>query len=65
MQDQFGIGPDQIEALYHMGKALYNSASYAQAQEMLHQFTTYSLDAGRILQADWGKLACEILEQKV
>jgi translation initiation factor 3 subunit E len=65
MQEHHGVGPEQIEALYNYGKMVYDSGEYVSARELLHQYSTYSMDARRILSANWGKLACEILLQDV
>lgn len=65
MQSQFGIGPEQIDALFKYGKELYECGAYAPALDMLDNFSQYCLDAGRIVSADWGKLACHILMQQV
>ena len=65
VQSQFGIGADQIDALFKYGKELYECGAYAPALDMLDNFSQFSLDAGRIVAADWGKLACYILTQQV
>lgn len=59
------MGPEQIEALYDFGKVVYDSGDYVTARELLHQYSTYSMDAGRTLSARWGMLASEILMQDV
>lgn len=65
MQKEFGLGQEQIEALYNFGKMVFDSGDYVNARELLHQYSTYSIDSGRILSSIWGKLACEILLQDV
>jgi hypothetical protein len=65
VQKQFGLGQEQIEALYNYGKMAYDSGRYEAARELLHQYNTYSVDVGHIISSTWGKLACEILLQDV
>ena len=65
MQEQFGIGPEQVDTLYQYAKSVYEGGNYKAAGELLHQYTTYSLDPLKLLSAMWGKLASEILDCNV
>ena len=65
VQEQFGIGPEQVDTLYQYAKCIYECGSYKAAGELLHQYTTYSLDPLKLLSAMWGKLASEILDCNV
>jgi translation initiation factor 3 subunit E len=65
MQENFGIGPEQVDALYQYAKCIYECGSYDAAGELLHQYCTYSLDPLKLLSAMWGKLASEILDCNV
>jgi translation initiation factor 3 subunit E len=61
VQERFNIGQKEVDALYHYAKCTYECGDYAGARELLHQYSTYSLDNDKIIAAMWGKLACEIL----
>jgi hypothetical protein len=65
LQKQFGLGQEQIEALYNYGKMAYDSGRYEDARELLHQYNTYSVNINHIISSTWGQLACEILLQDV
>lgn len=61
MQENFGIGPEQVETLFDYAKCIYECGDYEAAGELLHQYCTYSVDPPKLLAAMWGKLASEIL----
>lgn len=61
MQENFGIGPEQVETLFDYAKCIYECGDYEAAGELLHQYCTYSVDPQKLLAAMWGKLASEIL----
>ena len=65
VQEEYGIGPAQVDALFHFAKFQFECGSYEASSEFLHHFRTYSLDADKNLQALWGKLASEILVTQV
>ena len=61
MQENFGVGPEQVETLFDYAKCIYECGDYEAAGELLHQYCTYSVDPQKLLSAMWGKLASEIL----
>lgn len=60
---EFNIGPQQIDALYHYAKFQFECGNYSAASEFLYHYRTLSTDGERNLSALWGKLAAEILLQ--
>lgn len=65
LQEQFGIGPEQVDTLYQYAKCIYECGQYKAAGELLHQYCTFTLDHLKLLSAMWGKLASEILDCNV
>lgn len=63
LQEEFNIGPHQIDALYHYAKFQFECGNYSAASEFLYHYRTLSTDGERNLSALWGKLAAEILLQ--
>eukprot|EP00245_Coleochaete_scutata_P003740 TRINITY_DN155_c1_g1_i1.p1 TRINITY_DN155_c1_g1~~TRINITY_DN155_c1_g1_i1.p1 ORF type:complete len:445 (+),score=113.80 TRINITY_DN155_c1_g1_i1:60-1337(+) len=63
LQDQFKIGPDQIEALYQYAKFQFECGNYSGASDYLYQYRTLCTNSDRSFSALWGKFACEILMQ--
>ena len=60
---EFSIGPEQIDALYHYAKFQFECGNYSAAAEFLYHYRTLSTDNERNMSALWGKLAAEILMQ--
>lgn len=60
---EFSIGPEQIDALYHYAKFQFECGNYSAAAEFLYHYRTLSTDNERNMSALWGKLAAEILLQ--
>jgi translation initiation factor 3 subunit E len=64
LEQQHGIGSEQIEALYHYAKFQYDCGNYSDAAEYLYTYRNLSLHSPeRNLSALWGRLAGEILLQ--
>ncbi|KAK9810213.1 hypothetical protein WJX72_006728 [[Myrmecia] bisecta] len=63
LQQEFQIGPDQIEALYHYAKFQFDCGNYSAAAEFLYHYRNMGTNSERLLSALWGKLAAEILMQ--
>ena len=59
------MGAAQVDTVYDYAKTIYECGDYAAARELLDQYSTYSIDAAKILSSIWGKLACEILTADV
>ncbi|KAK4538361.1 hypothetical protein CDCA_CDCA17G4386 [Cyanidium caldarium] len=59
------ITADTIEALYEYGKFQFDCGNYAEARDVLRLYRVLNsgAHAERILAAQWGTLACEILEE--
>lgn len=62
LQD-FNIGPDQIDALFHYAKFQFECGNYSAASEFLYHYRTLSTDPDRNMSALWGKLAATVLQQ--
>ncbi|KAK9805784.1 hypothetical protein WJX73_009832 [Symbiochloris irregularis] len=63
LQEQYQIGPAQIDALFHYAKFQFECGNYSAAGEFLYHFRTLATNSERNLSALWGKLAAEILLQ--
>jgi translation initiation factor 3 subunit E len=61
LQEQYQIGPAQIEALYHFAKNKFECGNYTDAAEFLYHYRTLATNSERSLSALWGKLASEVL----
>lgn len=62
LQD-FSIGSEQIDALYHYAKFQFECGNYSTASEFLYHYRTLSTDPERNMSALWGKLAATVLQQ--
>lgn len=60
---EFDIGSEQIDALYHYAKFQFECGNYSTASEFLYHYRTLSTDPERNMSALWGKLAATILQQ--
>ncbi|KDD74800.1 eIF3 subunit 6 N terminal domain-containing protein [Helicosporidium sp. ATCC 50920] len=60
---EFGIGPEQIDALYHFAKWNFECGNYTAAAEYLYHYRMLSTNAERGASALWGKLAAGVLLQ--
>ena len=60
---EFSIGSEQIDALYHYAKFQFECGNYSTASEFLYHYRTLSTDPERNMSALWGKLAATILQQ--
>lgn len=63
LQDEYQIGPAQIDALHNYAKFQFECGNYSAASEFLYHFRTLATNSERNLSALWGKLAAEILLQ--
>jgi translation initiation factor 3 subunit E len=63
LQREFGIGPDQVDALYHYAKWNFECGNYSAAAEYLYHYRTLSTHPERNISAQWGKVAAGILLQ--
>ncbi|KAK9825491.1 hypothetical protein WJX74_001021 [Apatococcus lobatus] len=63
LQDNFQIGPAQIDALYHFAKFQFDCGNYTASAEYLYHYRTLGTNTERNISALWGKLASEILQQ--
>ncbi|CAL5227383.1 g10334 [Coccomyxa viridis] len=64
LQEQYQIGPSQIDALYNFAKFQFECGNYSGAAEFLYHYRTLATNSERVLSALWGKLAAEILMQQ-
>lgn len=60
---EFSIGSEQIDALYHYAKFQFECGNYSTASEFLYHYRTLSTDPERNMSALWGKLAATVLQQ--
>mmetsp|Transcript_28000 Transcript_28000/g.70426 ORF Transcript_28000/g.70426 Transcript_28000/m.70426 type:complete len:416 (+) Transcript_28000:469-1716(+) len=63
LQQEFNIGVEQIEALYHFAKFQFDCGNYSGASEFLYHYRMLCTNPARNASALWGKLAAEILLQ--
>ena len=63
LQKEFGIGADQIDALYHFAKWNFECGNYSAAGEYLYHYRTLSTHPDRVIGALWGKVATDVLLQ--
>lgn len=63
LQEEFNIGTEQIEALYHFAKFQFDCGNYSGASEFLYHYRMLCTNPQRNISALWGKLAAEILLQ--
>ena len=63
LQKEFGIGPDQVDALYHYAKWNFECGNYSAAGEYLYNYRLLSTHPERSIGALWGKVAADILLQ--
>jgi len=63
LQEEFGIGTEEIEALYHFAKFQFDCGNYSGASEFLYHYRTLCTNPQRNISALWGKLAAETLQQ--
>ncbi|KAI8868445.1 hypothetical protein GQ42DRAFT_164134 [Ramicandelaber brevisporus] len=61
LQENFGVTNEAIEPLYHLGYLHYSAGNHGAAADMLYHFSVLSVDPRLTLNAQWGKLACEIM----
>lgn len=63
LQREFGIGSEQVDALYHYAKWNFECGNYSAAVEYLYHYRTLSTHPERNISALWGKVAADILLQ--
>ena len=63
LEENFQIGPAQIDALYHFAKFQFDCGNYTASAEYLYHYRTLGTNTERNISALWGKLASEILQQ--
>lgn len=64
LRDEFQVGTEQIDALFHLAKAQFDSGNYKEAVEHLQNFRSLTMSRDKNFSALWGKLACDILMQR-
>jgi translation initiation factor 3 subunit E len=50
-----------VDKLYEFGQFQYNSGDYVMASDLLSNFRALSTNSEKVLNATWGKLACDII----
>lgn len=63
LRRDFGVGPEQIDALFSFAKWNYECGDYGVAAECLYHFRLLSADPAKNLAALWGRLCADILLQ--
>ncbi len=63
LQEEFNLGPDQVEALYQFAKFQFDCGNYSMAAELLQPYRSLCTSTERSTSALWGKLAADILMQ--
>lgn len=63
LRRDFGIGPEQIEALFAFAKWNYECGDYGVAAECLYHYRLLSADPAKNLMALWGRLSADVLLQ--
>ncbi|WP_289490507.1 hypothetical protein, partial [Klebsiella pneumoniae] len=64
LQKEFGIGPEQVDALYHFAKWNFECGNYSAAAEYLYHYRTLSTHPERTIASLWGKVAADVLLQE-
>lgn len=63
LQEEYNIGPAQIEALYHYAKFQFDCGNYSSAAEYLQPYRSLCTNSERSVSALWGKFGADILMQ--
>ena len=63
LQSEFGIGSEEVDALYSFAKWNFECGNYTAASEYLYHFRTLSTHPEKNTNALWGKVATDILLQ--
>lgn len=63
LQGEFGIGAEEVDALFHFAKWNFECGNYSAAGEYLYHYRTLSTNPERSIAALWGKVAVDILLQ--
>ncbi len=63
LQEDFNVGPEQVDALYQYAKFQFECGNYSGAAELLTPYRTLCTSPERLMSALWGKLASDILMQ--
>ncbi|CEP21761.1 unnamed protein product [Cyberlindnera jadinii] len=61
LEQNHGITEEDIDRLYEFGQFQYNSGDYVMASDLLSNFRALTTNSEKVLNATWGKLACEII----
>jgi len=62
LQEQMGIQPQHVKALLKYAKFVYECGDYGTAATLLGHFRLLTTNPDDSFSAQWGKLACEILQ---
>lgn len=62
LKKEYSIDESKIEKLFHFGQFSYNRGDYNTAAGVLTHFRAISTNNDLIMNATWGKLACNILQ---
>lgn len=63
LEESYGIGAEQIDALFHFAKCQFQCGNYGSASELLQSYRLLCTDPMKSLSALWGKFAADILLQ--
>eukprot|EP00878_Enallax_costatus_P001579 GHUV01001730.1.p1 GENE.GHUV01001730.1~~GHUV01001730.1.p1 ORF type:complete len:425 (+),score=152.73 GHUV01001730.1:184-1458(+) len=63
LKEEFDIGPEHIEALYHYAKFQFDCGNYSMASELLQAYKPLCTTSERNMSVQWGKLAADTLTQ--
>lgn len=64
LRDEFGVGTEQIDALFHLAKFQFECGDYRGSADHLHNFRSLTISREKNFAALWGKLAAEIMLQR-
>ena len=63
LQNEFQIGPSQVDALFSFAKWMYECGNYNAAHEYLYHYRTLSSHPEKNMSALWGRISSSILLQ--
>ncbi|KAF2707343.1 eukaryotic translation initiation factor-like protein 3 subunit E [Pleomassaria siparia CBS 279.74] len=61
LKENHGVTIEMVNQLYEFGSFQYSCGVYPHAAELLYRFRVLTTDNDKEREANWGKLACEIL----
>jgi len=63
LRESHGVGPEDIDALFHYAKFQFECGNYSAAAEFLYHYRSLCTNSERGSSALWGKFAADILQQ--